>query len=126
MAAPWRPGRRRTGGADDPGGALRRPDRCSRSVRPLPEEFLMRERPLSAVPRAVLATLIVAVAAQVAVRSTAPAAALRAEDLPAPPSAPVLRLASFAEPIALAKIMMLYLQSADYRAGDPVPYRHLD
>jgi hypothetical protein len=86
----------------------------------------MHERPVSAVPRAVLATLMVALAAQVAVRSGAPAPALHAEDLASPPGAAVLRLASLGEPIALAKIMMLYLQSADYRAGDPMPYRDLD
>jgi hypothetical protein len=86
----------------------------------------MQERPLSAVPRATMTILAVAFAAQIAVRSAAPAPALRAEDLPPAPSASVLRLAAFGEPIALAKVMMLYLQSADYRAGDPVPYRDLD
>jgi hypothetical protein len=86
----------------------------------------MRERPVSSVPPLVLAVLTAAFAAQVAVRTAAPAPAMRAEDLPSPPATNVLRLASFGEPIALAKILMLYLQAADYRAGDPVPYRNLD
>jgi hypothetical protein len=38
----------------------------------------------------------------------------------------VLRLTSFGEPVALAKLLMLHVQAADYQAGDPVPYRNLD
>jgi hypothetical protein len=86
----------------------------------------MRERPVSAVPRLVLAALAIALAAQVAVRGSSAPHAMRADDLAPAPSAAVLRLASFGEPIALAKLLMLYLQAADYRAGDPVPYRDLD
>ena len=86
----------------------------------------MRERPISAVPVAVMATLTVALAAQIALRATAAAPAMRAGDLSAAPSAAVLRLASFGEPIALAKLLMLHLQAADYRPGDPLPYRGLD
>jgi hypothetical protein len=37
-----------------------------------------------------------------------------------------LRLASFGEPRALAKVLMLYLQAFDYQSGDSVPYRELD
>jgi hypothetical protein len=86
----------------------------------------MRERPVSAVPRMVLATLAAALAGQIAIRASHPARAPRAEELASPPAAAVLRLASFGEPIALAKLLMLHLQAADYRAGDPVPYRDLD
>ena len=86
----------------------------------------MRERPVSAVPRVVLATLTAALAGQVAIRASHPAGALHAEDLASPPAPQVLRLVSFGEPITLAKLLMLHLQAADYRAGDPVPYRDLD
>jgi hypothetical protein len=86
----------------------------------------MRERPLSAVPRTVLAVLCATLAVQLAVRASAPAPALRADALASAPSAAVLRLASLGEPVALAKLLMLHLQAADYRAGDPVPYRDLD
>ena len=37
-----------------------------------------------------------------------------------------MRLASFGEPIALAKILMLQLQSFDYQSGTRVPYKDLD
>lgn len=86
----------------------------------------MRERPLSAVPRVVLATLAAALAGQIAIRASHPAGPQHAEQLASPPAPAVLRLASFGEPIALAKLLMLHLQAADYRAGDPVRYRDLD
>ncbi len=38
----------------------------------------------------------------------------------------MLRLTSLGDPIALAKLLMLRLQTVDYRAGDPTPYGDLD
>jgi hypothetical protein len=38
----------------------------------------------------------------------------------------VLRIASFGDPIALARTLMLYLQAFDYQSGSKVPYRDLD
>ena len=38
----------------------------------------------------------------------------------------MLRLASFGEPAAAARLAMLYLQSFDLRAGNDIPYRELD
>lgn len=86
----------------------------------------MHERPVSAVPAPVLAALVVAIAVQIAVRAAAPAPVMHAEELSSPPSVALLRLASFGEPIALAKLLMLRVQTADYRTGDPAPYRDLD
>jgi hypothetical protein len=56
----------------------------------------------------------------------APAPQAKAEDLPPPPAASTLRLTSMGEPIALAKILMLYLQAFDYQSGSKVPYKDLD
>ena len=50
----------------------------------------------------------------------------RAEDLPRPPGVAVLRLAAFGEPVAAARLLMLWLQAFDYRSGSRVPYRDLD
>jgi hypothetical protein len=86
----------------------------------------MHERPVSAVPAAVLATLACALAAQVALKATNPGPRAGMESLSNPPSTAVLRLASFGEPVALAKVLMLHLQAAGAQAGDPVPYRDLD
>lgn len=84
------------------------------------------ERPIADVPRWVLGALAVALAAQLAVSASRPAPRAGAEDLPPPPSAALLRLSALGEPVAAAKLLMLYLQSFDYRAGSRVPYRDLD
>ena len=86
----------------------------------------MRERTIAAVPRLVLAILALALAAQIGIKASSPAPGAGAEDLPPAPSIAALRIASFGEPIALAKILMLYLQAFDYQSGSKVPYRDLD
>ena len=84
------------------------------------------ERPLSAVPLAVWGVLIVALAGQIAWRTAQAPSTPQAADLPPAPSAQALRLASFGEPNALARVMMLYLQAFDSGAGNSQPYRRLD
>ncbi len=86
----------------------------------------MRERPLADVPRWVVAALAFALALQIGVASLQPRPSARAEDLGPAPGANTLRLASVGEPIALATLLMLYLQAFDYQAGSRVPYRDLD
>lgn len=86
----------------------------------------MRERPLSDVPTWVKLAVLVGLAVQIGWGSLAPAPQATAEDLPQPPPSRILRLASLGEPIAAAKLLMLYIQAFDYRAGSRVPYRKLD
>ena len=86
----------------------------------------MRQRSISVVPPFVLALLGLGLAAQIALKSVAPRPSASAEDLPRAPAIATLRLASFGDPIALAKILMLYLQAFDYQSGSRVPYRDLD
>jgi hypothetical protein len=86
----------------------------------------MKQRPIAGVPRAVLALLVLGLAAQVALKAAAPQPQASAEDLPQAPAIATLRLASFGDPVALAKVLMLYLQAFDYRSGSKVPYRDLD
>ena len=78
------------------------------------------------VPGALLAILAACVAIQIGMKSAWRPAAPVAEDLPPAPSAALLRLASFGEPQALARILMLYLQAFDYQAGNRLSYRQLD
>jgi hypothetical protein len=82
-------------------------------------------RPLSAVPFWICALLAVALCLQFAWRLTRPALQESAE-LPPPPRPGALRLASFGEEPAAARLAMLYLQSYDYRAGNRTPYQKLD
>jgi hypothetical protein len=84
------------------------------------------ERPVAQVPGWIVALLAVAFAAQLVFAALQPPAGARAEDLPAPPGARVLGLAAFGEPVALGKLLMLWLQAFDYRSGTQVPYRNLD
>lgn len=86
----------------------------------------MAERPLSHVPRAALALLGIALAAQIAVHRAHGTPEARASDLPHAPSLDVLRIAAIGEPIALSKLLMLNLQAFDYKAGTETPYRDLD
>lgn len=84
------------------------------------------ERPLSAVPAPLWLLLGAALAGQLAWQAARHPAAANAADLPQAPSVAALRLASFGEPQALARLAMLYLQSFDLRAGNTLPYRELD
>jgi hypothetical protein len=86
----------------------------------------MAERPVAQVPRAVLAVLVVSLAAQIGWKALSPPPLAKAGDLPPAPGIAALRLASFGDPIALAKVLMLYLQAFDFRSGSKVPYRELD
>jgi hypothetical protein len=86
----------------------------------------MSERPISHVPPGTLALLAIALAAQVGVHRWQGAPRAEAADFPPAPRAEVVRLASLGEPIAAAKLLMLYVQAFDYRAGTQVAYRNLD
>ena len=86
----------------------------------------MSQRAIAGVPRGVLALLALGLAAQIALKATAPPPRTAAEDLAPAPSIAALRLASFGDPVALGKTLMLYLQAFDYQSGSKVPYRDLD
>ena len=85
-----------------------------------------RERPISAVPWPVIVLLLAALSLQVtwAVSRVQPTA--RAQALPEPPNAAVLRIASLGEPQVLARILMLWLQAFDYQPGISIAFRDLD
>ncbi len=86
----------------------------------------MAERSIARVPRLVLALLALGLAAQIALKASSPQPRAKAEDLAPAPSIAALRLASFGDPVALAKALMLYLQAFDYQSGSKVPYHDLD
>jgi len=85
-----------------------------------------QERPLSAVPGWLWSLLFLCLAAQVALQALRQAAAPAASDLPPAPRPAALRLASFGEPEAGARLAMLYVQSVDFNAGHAAPYGNLD
>lgn len=73
-------------------------------------------RPVSAVPRWVLVFLGLSVAAQVTWEASRDTSEAAAPELPPAPGKQALRLASFGEPEALARLAMVHLQS--YRTPD--------
>jgi len=86
----------------------------------------MRERPVSSVPKSALLLLALGLGLQIAWHSSQPKRLAQAEDLPPAPSLSALRIASFGEPIALAKALMLHLQAFDNQPGISIPFRNLD
>lgn len=86
----------------------------------------MRERPVSFVPKTVLALLLAALALQIAWHNYVPAPKAKAENLGAPPTLTTLNIASLAEPIALSKLLMLYVQAFDNQPGARLPFQQLD
>ncbi len=76
------------------------------------------ERRLSAVPAWLWALLALTLGLQLAWHAARPPTAALAPGLPPAPSAEALRLASFGEPQAAARIAMLYVQSRAHRELD--------
>ncbi len=83
------------------------------------------QRPVSVVPFWVCASIAVALGLQVAWQATQPAISSSTE-LPPPPRHEALRLASFGEEPAMARLVMLYVQAFDYRGSNPRSYQNLD
>jgi hypothetical protein len=77
-------------------------------------------RPLRSVPASVLALLGLSLAAQIALQVSRNAGIEAAAELPPAPGADALRLASFGEPEAAARLAMVHVQT--YRSPD---YRRL-
>jgi hypothetical protein len=85
-----------------------------------------KERPLRVVPRWILAVLGAALALQIAWHGLQPRPAARVEALPPAPSLDLLKVVSFGEQGALARVLMLWLQAFDYQPGVSIPFKQLD
>jgi len=84
------------------------------------------ERTLACVPAWVWTALGFSLAAQLAWQSVRQPAPPAAADLPPPPPVQALRLASFGEPEATARVATLYVQAFDLGGANALPYRSLD
>jgi hypothetical protein len=84
------------------------------------------ERPLQTVPGWLWGLLAASLAAQLSWQAARPPGAPAAEDLPPAPRSEALRLASFGEPEAAARLAVLYLQSFDLGGANSLPYKNLD
>jgi hypothetical protein len=84
------------------------------------------ERPISVVPRWVLAAVALTLAAQIGLQAGKPPPLGRASALDYPPPTPVLKAASLGEPIALSQMLVLSLQAYDNQPGISIPFAQLD
>ncbi len=84
------------------------------------------QKPVKAVPRGVWLMLVLALLLQVAWQASRPSETARAQALPPAPSRQALQLAALGEPVALARLTMLYVQGFDEQAGVSVSWRELD
>ena len=84
------------------------------------------QRALAVVPAWVWAALGALLAAQIGWLSAHRPGSPGATELPPPPRAGALRIASFGEPEAAARVAMLYIQTVDFSGGRAIPYRNLD
>ncbi len=84
------------------------------------------ERPIAAVPRALLVVFALALGAQVAWRAMQPAPTAAADQLTMPPSSAALRVLAIGDPIALGQLLTLRLQAFDNQPGISVPFAALD
>jgi len=83
-------------------------------------------RPLSSVPPAVRWLLAAALALQLGWQAGRPPPRARAEALPPAPAPAALQLASLGDPLALSRLLMLYLQGYDDQAGVVIAWRDMD
>ncbi|MES2739891.1 MAG: hypothetical protein V4754_02890 [Pseudomonadota bacterium] len=83
-------------------------------------------KPISAVPKRAVLLLAGTLALQLLWQRALPSAPPRAAPLPAAPAAPALRLASLGEPLAMSRLLMLYLQAYDDQPGVRLRFNQLD
>ena len=84
------------------------------------------ERPIAIVPRWVLVLFSVTFCFQVGWQALQPQPSAKAEALGDPAPVAVLRPIALGEPIALAQLLTLYLQSFDNQPGVSIPFLELD
>ena len=88
--------------------------------------FDARERPVCAVPAIVRVALAAALCVQIAWHAAAPAPQASAAALHRPIDTAWLRVASLGDPVALAGMLVLYLQAFDNQPGVSIPFAALD
>ena len=83
-------------------------------------------RPFSVVPWPVILLFVMGLVLHVGHQTTLPVAPARLQDLPEPLPIPWLRVLSMAEPVVVAKILILWLQAFDTQAGVDLSLKDLD
>jgi hypothetical protein len=84
------------------------------------------ERPVADVPRPVLVILVIAFVMQITWHASKPLLNPHAKPLPEPVLSAQLQLYGLGDPVAIAKMTMLWLQAFDNQPGISIPFRELD
>jgi len=84
------------------------------------------ERPLSLVPRSVTIFLLLSLGLQIALHHHQQAVTARPEQIPPPPAIGIVQGLSLGEDVAVAKLIMLWLQNFDNQPGISIPFAQLD
>lgn len=92
----------------------------------MPAIFFDKDRPVHHVPKMVQLLLVLALALQLLWHSQQQTDIAQAEDLPAPMSVSAYTLVSLNEPIAMSKLLNLWLQSFDNQPGISLSFHQLD
>jgi hypothetical protein len=87
---------------------------------------MSRERSVTAVPRPIVIALVLALGMQINWHVRLPKPTASAALLPNPLSAAQFQVLAFGEPVALAKLLMLWLQAFDNQPGISIPFKALD
>jgi len=88
--------------------------------------FLEKDRPLRDVPVVVIVFLLLALCTQLIWHSQQATVVAKAEDLPPPMSARTYAMLSMGEPIAMSKVLNLWLQAFDNQPGISLSFHQLD
>ena len=84
------------------------------------------QRPWRFIPGPAIVLFVIALAMQLALSASAPRPLALASDLDPPPSGPALRIIEIFDPLPLAHLATLYLQTFDNQPGISVPFHELD
>lgn len=88
--------------------------------------FLHKERPVNDVPLSIKVLLILALILQLLWHSVQAPVVAKAEDLPLPLSTRTYVMSSFGEPIAVSKLLNLWLQAFDNQPGASISFHQLN
>lgn len=84
------------------------------------------ERPLSSVPVSIRLLLVISLALQLVYHGLNADIASRVRPLPEAPTVNILEAMALGEPVALSRLLMLWLQGFDYQPGISIPFSQLD
>lgn len=90
------------------------------------EQYINKDRSVMDVPVIVRVMLVVMLALQLLWHSQQEPVVATAEDLPSPMSTRTYVISSLGEPVAMSKLLNLWLQAFDNQPGISIPFRHLD